>query len=254
MVLCFASVCGIGALFYRIMRQTAGATTSSALVAWVPAMFLCFSGVQLENFLWGIQFEPFFPGLAVLGAVLVNTSGRSVAAKAVLNALLALVATYTFANGMFLWVLGTPIPSATDHGQRRRLYLSYGAYALAAAFAIGAYFVGYQHPGHHPQILPAGTRIAALLHYALLWIGSYFASPVVQPLAAGITTAVVLLGASVAALALLIRKREWRRFYPSFIITSISRAQRTATSPHGDRRCRSVGCITRVELGRIVPR
>lgn len=220
MAICFASVCGIAWLFYRIMRQTAGATTTSALTAWIAAMFLCFSAVQFENFLWGIQLEPFFPGLAMLAIALVNTSQRSLAAKSLLNGILACVATYTFANGMLLWVLGAPIPSAVDPTPRRRLYLSYGAYGVAAALAIGAYFVGYQPPAHHPQMLPGNATTVALLHYLLLWIGSYFGSPLVHPLAVGIITAAVFAAALLTAVAVILRTRDWRTFYPAFVMAA----------------------------------
>ncbi len=63
MLVCFTSVCLIALLFYRLMRQTPGAAALSASIAWIAATFLCFSAVQLDNFLWGIQLEPFFPGL-----------------------------------------------------------------------------------------------------------------------------------------------------------------------------------------------
>ncbi len=108
MLVCFATVCAIALLFYRLMRQTPGATALSAAIGWTAATFLCFSAVQLDNFLWGIQLEPFFPGLAVLAIAVVNTSERSLARKSLLNATLALIATYTFANGMLLWAIGVP--------------------------------------------------------------------------------------------------------------------------------------------------
>ncbi|MEO5721047.1 MAG: hypothetical protein ABIR71_06215, partial [Chthoniobacterales bacterium] len=74
MALTFLIVCAIAFLFYRLLRQTPGATALPALFAWVAATFLCFSPVQLENFLWGVQLEVFFPGLAVLALAAVNLS------------------------------------------------------------------------------------------------------------------------------------------------------------------------------------
>src|SRR2546423_8916794 len=72
MLVTFTSFCAMSALLYRTLRLTPRASTLSALIAWTVMSFLCFAPVQFDNFLLGSQFEPFFPGLAVLAAANVN--------------------------------------------------------------------------------------------------------------------------------------------------------------------------------------
>ena len=220
MLVCFATVCAIALLFYRLMRQTPGATALSAAIGWTAATFLCFSAVQLDNFLWGIQLEPFFPGLAVLAIAVVNTSERSLARKSLLNATLALIATYTFANGMLLWAIGVPTRGRSEAITRQQVCLSYGGYALTAALAIGAYFIHYERPANHPQLMADRTALVPLLHYLVLWVGSYFASPAVSPLAVGITAIAVFAAALIGAVVSITRNREWRSCYPALLIAA----------------------------------
>ena len=218
MAITFLFVVAIALLFYRLLRQMPGATPRAALIVWSAATFLCFSPVQLENFLWGVQLEVFFPGLAVLALVTINLSALSFERKALLNGLLAFVATYTVAHGMLLWLLGIPLLTAGETTSARRKFLVYGSYFLCAAAAVTAYFVGYQRPAHHPQFLAGHPSILALAHYLILWVGSYFNSSIASPFAVGLA-AIVLFSATLLASLCLIRKHhDWRPFYPGFII------------------------------------
>ena len=66
-----AAICGL--LFWLFLR-TKGATAITALVAFALTTFLCFSPVQYDNFLCGLFFELFVPGLATILVALVNLS------------------------------------------------------------------------------------------------------------------------------------------------------------------------------------
>src|SRR3954469_20606202 len=68
----------------------------TACLAFTGMNFLLFSPREYQNFTNGIQWETFFPGLALALALLVNLSNRSLPRKTVCNGLLALVSTYTF--------------------------------------------------------------------------------------------------------------------------------------------------------------
>ncbi len=220
MAFLFVSVCVISALFYRLMRDTPAAMPWAALVAWIAATFLCFSFVQLENFLWGVQLEVFVPGLAVLVVASINLSGLSIARKSFWNAAFALLATYTAAHGMLLWVLGFPLLAREENGADRQTLLSYGGYLLCAATAVGFYFVGYERPTPHPEMLAGGSGVLKLGHYFLLWVGSYFKSTLVDPLTAG-AIAFVILVVCLAGTAFLLRgAHRWRTFYPALLLTA----------------------------------
>lgn len=224
MAITFLLVCAIAFLFYRLLRQTPGATTRAALLAWIPAAYLCFSPVQLENFLWGVQLEVFLPGVALLGLVAVNLSRLSLAQKGLLNGLLAFLCTFTVAHGMLLWLLGLPFFGSGEKPSRRRLFVVYGLYLLCAAAAITAYFIGYQRPAHHPHFLAGHPGVLKLAHYLILWVGSYFRSTVVNPFAVGLV-AIALLATALAVSGWIIWKdRTWRAFYPGLLIVAYTGA------------------------------
>lgn len=108
----FLLVCVLCLLLLLLLRRTPDASPVSALVGWVVMTFLCFAPVQMENFLYGIELETLFPGIAVLAAAAINLSHFSFRAKTLGNLGLAFVANYTFANGMLLWALAWPLPRA----------------------------------------------------------------------------------------------------------------------------------------------
>ena len=220
MAILFASVCATTALFYRAMRRVPGATTSGALVAWVAAAFLCFSAVQFDNFLYATLLGPFTPGLGLMAVLAVNTSRRSFGQKCALNAAIALVATYTFANGILLWLLGVPLRRDGEGGSRAKSVAWLAGYALCAVLAVGLYFVGYTRPGHHPDFLPQDKGFVAVAHYLLLWIGSYFKAAGVDPLLVGITAVSLFAVLFVGALLLIWRSGAWRPFYAALVIAA----------------------------------
>jgi len=111
----FLAVCALCFLLWHLLRRTPGATQLSTLMWWALMSFICFAPVQLENFLYGIQLEPFFPGLALMAAAAVNLSRLSLRARTLINLSLAFVATYTFANGMLVWLLAWPLILPNEH-------------------------------------------------------------------------------------------------------------------------------------------
>ena len=134
---------------------------------------LLFSPRQYENFLYGIQWETFAPGFALVLALIVNLSARSFRC----NAVLALLSTYTFANGMLLWVLAFPLAAQsspeTQASSSSKLFWRV-AYILAAAVSVTCYFVSYQHPPLSPAHASLSTDASGLLQFFLIWIGSLF--------------------------------------------------------------------------------
>jgi hypothetical protein len=214
MTVFFLEVCLLSVLLWQLLRRTPGSTPVAALTTWVVMMFLCFSPVQFENFLYGIQLEPLFVGLAVVAVAAVNLSALSFCSKTLINLLFAFVSTYTYANGMALWPLALPLAAPSDSTPRRHRVLWLGIYLLVATVAIGFYFVGYEQPSYHPKLASVQHQGLDLAHYLILWIGSYFASDYVNPLIAGIVAIGLFAVLVRATLILLFRNKEWRTFYP----------------------------------------
>lgn len=214
MRLLFASVCALALLLRHLLRQTPGATPLAVALTWPLLTLLCFAPVQAPNFLWGIQLEPFFPGIALLAAAAINLSALSFRAKTLANLTLALVATYTFANGMLLWLLAWPLPSPNEKTSLGGRRLWSALFAGAGMLAVGGYFVGYRRPGYHPSLAFHIGQLGELAHYFVLWIGRYFASDFFPPFALGLGALAIFLALTAFALWEGKRTGNWRTFYP----------------------------------------
>jgi len=166
--------CGIAAGVWLLARRTI-ADRTVAIAATALAILLVFSPVQWWNWLFGIQIVVFLPMLMLVAALVVAPRRPLVAA------ICCLVAGYSYANGMILWLLVLPML------ERRRAVIV--GWVAAAAAAIGVYFIGY----HKPAASPPMTLSAGVVPFVLTFLG--------HPLAQAYAT---LLGAiAVAAFALL---------------------------------------------------
>jgi hypothetical protein len=210
----FILVCLLCLLLLVLLRRTRGASSISTLVGWSFMTFLCFAPVQVENFLCGIQLETLFPGFALLAAAAANLSRLSFRAKTLINLSLAFVANYTFANGMLLWVLAWPLPAPNETTPRRQRFIWTALYLTAGAISIGCYFIGYHRPSYHPAFASVTARFVDLVHYFVLWVGTYFSSDLARPFLLGIVALSLFLGAVIYTGFSIYRRRDWRTFYP----------------------------------------
>lgn len=218
MVLGFAWVCVGSAGLYWVLLQSV--SRSVACGGFILMNLLLFSPRQYENFLYSLEGENFTPAFALIFALGCNLRAKSFRTKAVINSFLALLSTYTFANGMLVWLLAFPVQwkgtPAIESTACRRLWRI--AYSLAALVSIGAYFVGYQHPAEAPPFATSISTLWDLLHYLLIWLGSLFVTPVPA------TVGVCILGTFACLAAMTIsrarRTGSWRVPYPWLILGS----------------------------------
>jgi hypothetical protein len=199
---------------YQLARRTIRSGIAAS-IAFIAMNFLLFSPREYQNFTNGIQWETFFPGLALVLALLVNLSDRSLPRKTVCNGLLALVSTYTFANGMLVWLLAFPI--ATDPRQSSRSKVTWRlAYIGGGAVAIACFFTSYQHPPLSPPAASLASDGPALLRFFLIWVGSLFR--VANPAFAGGVVVTFFLGVAIISLWLILKNRQWRPHYPWLVL------------------------------------
>ena len=220
MTLVFAEVCLLCLLLYLLLRRTAAASRAAVLTGCALVSFLCFAPAQFENFLWGIQLETFFPGVAVAAAALVNLSRLSFPARFFCNLALTVVATFTYANGLLLWALALPIAAGVT--PRRKIVWWYVGWIAAGVCAMLAYFHGYEQPENVPAWEVRGRNVADLAQYPILWFGAYFRSAAVSAWFAGavaLATGVLTFGGIVAAIR---RSQQWRPFYPWLLLGTYS--------------------------------
>jgi len=228
MALILLSVGATVLLFHHAMRVSLNAGTHATLLVSAAASFLAFAPTQLDNFLWGNVLGHFFAGLALLAMIIVNLSERPLALKAFLNGMLALVATYTFANGMLLWPLGFPLASRGE--SRRWRCVIWVLYLLCAAAAVGVYFIGYRRPYQVPPLFGGGFELGPVAEFLVLWTGSYFTSNLVLAFVAGLVGIALFLAAAVGAVLVTGRSGAWRPFYPAAVLGTFALATASITA------------------------
>jgi hypothetical protein len=201
---------------YRLVQRTIRSTGPGPLAVGLMNLVL-FSPRQYENFVYGIQWETFAPGFAVVVAMIVNLSGGSLRSKTICNAGLAFLSTYTFANGMLVWALAFPLGTASAlEGSQAKMRWRL-AYVLAGIVSVASYFISYQHPALSPPPASISTDAPALIHFFLIWIGSVFRTP--NPMIAGAVILLLFLSLAATAAWLTARdRRQCRSHYPWLVL------------------------------------
>ncbi|MBS0659132.1 MAG: hypothetical protein JSR82_12895 [Verrucomicrobia bacterium] len=200
--------CGLMALTVWALRRWAweARQEAGALLALVGALLFCVP-TQTENLTWGGQIGLFVPGLALVLAHGVARQPWTPGRRYLLCAVLAWLATFSFANGMIVWVLGCPAWFAWWRRERPLLGRAFVLYAVVGVLTIAAYFHGYVKPGAHPSLLTGLQQPGRLLLYFLTWLGGPWAMGVHRP----IVLAPVLGGATLVGVAVALRSVWLRR-------------------------------------------
>src|ERR1043166_8580496 len=110
MVLTFLCACAVSVCALVYLRGRPNRPVSQVFGPWLLVNVFLFAPSQYENFLSGFVFEIYIPFLCLFGCCAVNLSRWPLPAKVACNSFLALIATYTFAHGILLWVFAIPIP------------------------------------------------------------------------------------------------------------------------------------------------
>lgn len=191
----WALLVGSFALLLRWLRAGEGTWPVAALAA-----LFVFTPAAHENVTWDIQFIVIVPVFALLAAARLNASDRSPAVQALGSAALAVVATFTFANGLLCWLLNAPwwwriAPGSGRRWRPERWDFVYAALGLAA---VALYFHGYVKPPQHPSLAAALQQPVAAAAFFFAWIGGPWSQALAQPLAGATVLGALLLGAALA--------------------------------------------------------
>jgi len=221
MLLTFGFVC-LGALgLWKLLQFSGGPATVRATIFGLMTLLL-FSPREYETFLVGAQGQTFIPTFALVFALLMNLSRRSLAVRTIVNALLAVVGTYSFGNGMLLWLLAFPLetraPSEFPQDRPSRRIAWRILYLVVAAISIALYFISYQHPALSPPIVSPIAHSSAFVGFVLVWIGSLFS--VKAPAFFGAALLVAFAGLTTVALLQILRTRNWTPHYPWLVLGS----------------------------------
>jgi len=118
----------------------------------VPVIALItFSLAQYQNWLWGWQLQMFLNVLAALGGLVLLANETFRWRRFAFAALLGIVATYSFANGLLFWPVGLCILFVATTGTKAgRAALS--GWTLVSVLTLVSYLYHFQKPEKHPPL------------------------------------------------------------------------------------------------------
>ncbi len=168
-------------LFVRLVSATLADGARERRLGWPVILALCsavaliFSPVQWRNFLSSGQIITIaIPCLLLTGITVDRKLALPVPIRYGVAAACALLASFSFVNGLMLWFLLWPAPFVMAHNRSLRLrraeVLASILYFAATAAVIAIYFHGYSSPPGHPP-MSHGLRVPHLaLFFALTWL------------------------------------------------------------------------------------
>lgn len=175
MCITFVLACSISLNLFVLLHRIEDISISSKLVLMIILNLLLFSPVQWANWLWGLQMIVFIPPLMLTTGLIINTSNISMRKKVAYNSALSIISTFSYANGMLVWLLLLPVNIFfTKRSIDRRDIHYILSYIAVAVLTIGFYFMDYVKPVHHPSFLYAFSHPVAAILYFLNWIGAPF--------------------------------------------------------------------------------
>ena len=129
---------------------------------------LVFSLSQWQNWFLGWQMQEFLNLLSVIGALSLLTLPEGGGWHFGAALVLAVVATYSFANGMLVWLIGMPLIALT-RGQAGWRWLV--CWILVGSAVMASYLYGYEQPGYHPSVWAVFRHPVAYPLYVLEYLG-----------------------------------------------------------------------------------
>jgi hypothetical protein len=141
---------------------------------------LLFSPSQWENQLWGIQLAIFIPPFCLALSLLLQSTLKSYGLKAVSIALLSIISTFSFANGMVVWLLAFPFVrtllteewKTSPYREKIKIVSWTTVYIVLAVATIKFYFWDYRSNGIHQFFNVVLQHPGLGFNYFTAWLGS----------------------------------------------------------------------------------
>ncbi|MGO9480004.1 MAG: hypothetical protein ACLP7I_18960, partial [Limisphaerales bacterium] len=165
---------GILVILVRQTNKTARKLGMTRLPWAMPALSLVvFSITQYQNWLWGWQIQMLLNLLVVLGGIVVLAGEPFGWRRFAAAALLGIVASFSFANGVLFWPIGLFLLLAVPIGGRQRMAAIAG-WLLISALTVGAYFHHYRSSEGHPPWDCLFHQPLTYVAYLLKYFGNFF--------------------------------------------------------------------------------
>jgi hypothetical protein len=211
-------------LYHQICQRAAPRARIGPALLLAVASVLLFNPVGLAGgqppWLWGINLENAVVIVALLGATCANVRLGSWPLRYGISAACSLAATYSFANGMLLWVLLHPRWLGPWKGAlaptRRMLWLDV-AYVAAFVTVVVTYFRGYVRPAGHAALSDALASPGLIVEFFFAWLGAPL-----SPRIGSMAYSTAIGGAGVAlflwSVVQVVRQGAWARALPFVVI------------------------------------
>ena len=141
---------------------------------------ITFSVSQYQNWLWGWQIQMLLNLLAAVGGILLLSNPVFLWRRFTAAALLGIVATYSFANGVLSWPIGLGILLLGTRGRQERKP-AIAVWMLVGLLSVGLYLWRYQQPAGHPAPTLVFDMPLTYANYVLKYLGGigaqFFSGP-----------------------------------------------------------------------------
>jgi hypothetical protein len=138
---------------------------------WIPLSILCFSMVQWQNWFLGWQLSLMMNLLLTVLVFLILAAAPVLSGAFPLAILLTVIAVFSFANGMLIWLIGIPVIYMARPLAAWRQIRWCGIWLIAATLTAVVYMYGYHAPAWHPSPISFLWHPIAFPLYILVYLG-----------------------------------------------------------------------------------
>jgi putative effector of murein hydrolase LrgA (UPF0299 family) len=202
----FGLACLVTYNIYYLGKRTLQQTPRAALFLLFLASLMIFSLFQWENWFWGIQMIVFVPIACISTILALAYSPLSVRKKFIVSTPLAIISSFSYANGLLCWIVPLPVLWEQSRSDPKNARWGLSVWGIGSLISAVLYFYNYVKPSYHPSFTTALIMPLSAAKYFLAFLGAPLANPTsVAPLseAAGI-------GLCLAVLFLLACGIVWR--------------------------------------------
>jgi len=164
--------CLISFNIYHLSKITLNTSWRKRITLLAIANLLIFNPLQWENWLWGLQCITFVPIAAITSALALIFSQNYLFIKFLISLLVAIFATFSFANGLITWIVIFPALAFIARTNKKSFIAVISGWFFFAALTFAAYFNNYQSPANHSGFFDFLTQPLRGLLYFLAFIGS----------------------------------------------------------------------------------
>ena len=149
---CWLTAAGI----FVLLRRSGLGLVTVAICFWLSVLSI-FSLAQVELWIFASGFPSFLPALFLVTALVAIGTLRSIRARFITCAMLAVASSFTLPHGLLAWGLTFPTLPVVQRFPKWRSWLALWLGACATCATI--YFWGYSRPSYHPPFASAAPPL-----------------------------------------------------------------------------------------------